>query len=177
MRGLALRGWAANVRRRFGAAGLADVREALGAASGLVADDPDDRQYLPVWLQLRLTDLIIDRCLAGRGEAFVEALREDALRRASTVAPLALRVLGPGLVLRSATAAHAALYDVGEAHAVVGAAEATVAWSGAACFANPTWRLLHAVATQLAAQAATGARVSLAAVDAGPEAFAVRLAW
>ncbi len=145
VRGVLLKGWADNLRLRFGDAFLADVHRLIDNA---LPEDPQPTAWYPVALQIAVTEHIVNVGFGGNEAAAIEALIEDGARYVDRKAMLAARWLGPGRVIGYAGKLHAHIYDVGTCAADVTRKRAEISWRGADLFGHPTWRLLNEAAVR-----------------------------
>jgi hypothetical protein len=176
--GLAFRGWASLLERRFGIGASDAVRRDAGLSHTELPDAPDKTQWFPVGLQLLVTQAALDRYMGGALPALEEMLVEDALGTMDRVKRRMLAVaLRPGPVFTAAPRVYAALYRPGRALATVGRGEATVTWSGAAFHADPLWQALQVVATAGFLRATGRERAVLLAPASPPGAFALNVRW
>lgn len=176
--GLAFKGWASLLERRFGAGAADAVRRDAGVAGGDLPDTPDKARWFPAGLQLIVTQAALDRFMGGALPALEEMLVEDALGAMDRVKRRMLAVaLRPGPVFAAAPRVYDALYRPGRAAAVVGRGEATVTWSGAEFHADPLWQALQVVATAGFLRATGRERAVLATPEAAPGAFALSVRW
>jgi hypothetical protein len=156
---------------------VAVVRRELGAAGHLLPDDPPPRAWLPLWLQIRVTDLIVDHLLGGDILALEPLVAEDAARNDDKLLAWMVRKLGPRMLMRQAGTAHGHVYDLGRVRSEVEESQAVVVFEGAAFFGNPTWRVLQLFSQRLMLDGMGRARREAVGFDLGPESFGTRLVW
>ena len=170
-RGDLLGAWGDNVRARFGAAGLARVRDRVPD----VAPALTRRDWVPVHAQLRVTEVIVDELLGGDGVALLPLLVEDTRKGLGRVTTALVRTLGPERSLRGAAKQFREVHDRGSVGFESADRTARMRFVAHPVFAHPTWRLLqlHATAVVLALAGADGA---VTAEEDG-EAFVVRATW
>lgn len=176
-RGAAVGNWADACRRRWGQPAVDGLREALGADGQLLADEPPKTAWLPIHLWLRLTDAIVARHLNGDLSLLEPLVVEDARLAAGLTAKLVARQLGPARILGASGRVHGWLYDVGEAVAEVQESSATLRWTGAEVFEQPTWRALQVFALRGAIETAGGDGVEVGPLPGPDEGFAVSARW
>lgn len=171
VRGVVLRGWAQHLRRRAGEAALARVRARVPEAPLEVP--PAD--WLPITLQLRLTQAIGEEVFAGDGLRLVQAVVDDAVLSVPPLGQRSLRWLGPKLAYGRLPGLWPQIQDVGQIAVTVAADRAEVTYTGAAALAHPTWRLLQCAGHLGALRLTAGdGRVLAAEV---PDGFAVLVQW
>ncbi len=142
VRGSLLKDWGVHVERRWGR----EAPSALVAALGYdLAIRPELGAWFPGWVQLRLTELIVERHLGGNTAALIEMIWDDATRSAGPIATAALRLAGPVRILRRAPGSFSGLYDLVQAETEIEDTRIAVRFSGAGCVEHPTWRLLQAI--------------------------------
>jgi hypothetical protein len=176
-RGSLLRAWADNVRRRFGDDAVRLVREELGPLSPLLPDDPDAGAWLPVAAQIRATDVIIDRLLGGDAAAIEPLLHEDTERARDRALSWVVRHVGPAVVLRRAGALHPHLYDVGRVTASARGGRATIGYSDAELFENPTFRVLQALGVRIFLAMSRREGVVVTGPGGGVRSFTLDVTW
>jgi hypothetical protein len=176
--GLAFKGWAELLDRRFGPGAAVAVRQDAGLDDAALPDLPARPAWFPVAHQLRLTQAALDRFMGGSLPALEPMLVDDALGAIDRVKRRMLAVaLRPGPVFGAAGKVYDALYRPGRATATVGRGEATVTWAGADFHRDPLWQALQVVATAGFLRATGRDRANLEAADAPPGAFALRVRW
>jgi hypothetical protein len=176
VRGNALRDWGVEVRRRFGPMAADLVRERLGASAGALPDAPGRHDWIPLELQIRLLQVLTDSLLEG------DPLRLEGLLNASTGAAdralvLAGRLAGPGMVLRMAGSWHASVCDVGRCEAEVDSGRATLRFTGAEAFDDPSWRLAQAIGVGSIFSSLGRPATRLDGASEAPGSFTLLLAW
>lgn len=176
-RGSLVARWADGCRRRWGEAGVAAVREGLGPLSAALPDDPGADIWIPVAAQILATDLVIDRLLGGDATALESLLHEDTERARDKVVGWVVRTLGPATVFRGARRLHPHLYDVGAVEAQVSSGLATLTWTGAPLFENPTFHVLQVLGNRIMLRMMRREVTELSAPDAGPDACSLRIRW
>jgi hypothetical protein len=176
-RGAVVGKWAEGCRLRWGDTAPDLLRGDLGVDMARLPDVPPQREWLPAELWLRLTDAIVARFLHGDALALEPLMVADARRSAGMTARLFARQLGVPRILGATGRIHGWLYDVGEAGAVVGPGEATIRWSGAELFAQPTWRLLQIFGLRGAIETAGGRSADVVVASASHDGFEVIARW
>ncbi len=142
VRGGLLKDWGVHVERRWGPAAVTDLLEELDYDLPI---RPDLGRWYPVWVQLRLTELIIARHLDGDPKNLIEIIWEDARRSAGPIAAAALKLAGPLRVLQRAPGSFGGLYDQVEATAEIADEHLTVRYDGPEHVDHPTWQFLQAL--------------------------------
>ncbi len=175
--GSLMKDWAVNLRQRFGEHAEAHVRNCLGDWSEALPAAPVPSVWLPVALKLRTFDVIRDEFLGGDLLRLEAMLWEDLERDTSPTARGMLRLTGPNVLLRQAGTFHAKLYDQGTLLAQVGWGEATLDFSKALFFGNPTWRILQAFALRFLLKLTGREERELVALPAKEDAFRIRIRW
>lgn len=153
-RGVLLRGWQQLCVGRWGPGAPARVRAALGADSRLLPDKPGRLAWLPVGLQIRVTDVIIEEFLGGNAQGVEAALRENSLAASDGMMARMAKTLGPAGLIRRATEWQSHLYDVGRVRVEVREreCEALAVFEGSEMYENPTWRGLQLAAQRMVIQ-------------------------
>lgn len=172
-----IRHWARNVRERHGADAVARVQRELGAWAERVPLEPEAEARIAVAAQARLTEAVADALHGGDLFPLAAITREDVRRDVSAAARLGLRAYGAVRALRHVPEVHAKLYDVGAASVDVRRGRATVRYTGAPLFAQPTWRFLVVVSLGLAVEGGAGRPPREARTDGGDASFEVELGW
>lgn len=148
-KGSLLKQWGEHVRRRFGEDAANVLRAELGVSSSELPDAPDADKWFPVAWQLALTRRIADHHLGGDMLRLEPMLREDARRQPTRLVERLARIaLTPRRILGATDKIQASLFDLGKAEATVEKTRATIRWSGAAYFADPTWRIAQLFAVR-----------------------------
>ena len=142
LRGSLLKDWGIHVERHWGPEAPAALIDALGFDLTL---RPDLGRWYPVWVQLRLTELIIEHHLHGDAKALIPVIWEDAMRSAGPIAATALRLAGPVRILRRAPGSFSGFYDQVQAKAVIEDDRIQVRYTGPRHVDHPTWQLLQAL--------------------------------
>lgn len=153
VRGLLLRGWADYVSAHFGD----DAVGGICAAVPEIAQDVEPLEWYPATWQLAVTQYIVAQACRGDEDRAIASLIDYGMGTADAMALRAARWLGPERVFRLAPKIHRHLYNVGECDTQTRRGSATLRWSGAALFADPTWQLLQKAAV-LGVLAAAGRR-------------------
>lgn len=176
--GSLMKNWAAHVSRRWGAHAEQEVRDCLGEeVSALLPSAPTGSMWLPLYIQIRTTDIIIERFLKGDALALEEMLWEDSQHNSTSASSKVLQWTGPGVLLRQAGQLHRRLYDVGTVTSHVGWGHAELSYQGTALFENPTWQLIQFFAYRLFLKATHRRLTYIQASTPRPESFQIQLKW
>lgn len=176
VRGNALRAWGRHVDLRFGAGSADRVREHLGMNNGELPDRPTKKHWYPVSLQVRLVRFIIDELLDGDALAF-ESVFEETTGTAEKALVLAGRMTGPGIVLRMAGSYHKSVCDVGTCAPNVSSGNATLDFSGADVFDDPTWRFANVISMKTMFASLKRNLELIEGEHDGPQHFLIRMRW
>ncbi len=176
-RGAVIGKWAEGCRRRWGDGAPDTIRLDLGVDATQLPDVPAKSEWLQVALWLRLTDAIVARFLDGDALALEPLMVADARRSAGLTARVVARQLGGLRILGATGKIHGWLYDVGHAEAAVEDGEATIHWSGAALFGQPTWRLLQVFGLRGAIASAGGRAPGVELLPCDADAFKLIVRW
>lgn len=176
VRGNSLRNWGIHVRNKFHARAADEIREKLGLSVDTLPDEPSKKHWIPIHAQIRLIQIVIDDYLKGDPLAF-EHVFEDTTGTAEKAIVLAGRMAGPAMVLRMAGSYHASVCDVGTCTASIDGKRATLAFSGAAAFEDPTWRFSQTVGMKTMFSSLKRHLNLLEGEVRGPEHFAIHMAW
>ncbi len=148
-KGALLKQWGEHVRRRFGEGAADALRAEIGASAVELPDAPESDRWFPVAWQLALTRRIVDRHLGGDMLRLEPMLREDARRQPTRLVDRVARLaLSPKRILGASDRIQAGLFDLGKAEAHVERTRATILWTGAPFFADPTWRVVQVFAVR-----------------------------
>jgi len=179
IRGAALKDWGAHVRRRRGHAAVPRIRELTGITPAMLPDEPDVQGWYPSWFQVALTDAIVQEYLGGDYLALEDLLFEDATRRRQKVVRWVAGKIGPAVVFKKAPQGHRDMYSQGAVHTTVGRRDATVTWTGARLYANPTWRMLQMMAVRLMMRVMKRSVSVLegSELSTGQDGFRLRIEW
>ncbi len=172
VRGSLLKDWGVHVERRWGRGAPEALVEALGFD---LAIRPAQGAWFPVWVQLRLTELIIERHLGGDRAALAPLIWEDAALSAGPLATAALRLAGPVRILKRAPGSFSGLYDQVQATTELDDQRIAVRFTGPDHVDQPTWKLLQATSLTGLVQMAGLSDWSLAASSPSPGAFDLTL--
>ena len=176
--GRLLHKWESNLRRRRGQRAVKAARDALGPLSSRVPAAPANSLWLPVGIQLRLTEILADQHHDANLVALWPGVREDAFDRLPLPVKLFVRALGASRSLRRLEDMHDHFYDIGEAVTDAHADGARVVIRGAAVFGHPTWRVLEMFFMRIVVELATGREIRhWLGEDLGADAFAIELGW
>lgn len=188
VRGDTLGAWGHNLVTRFGPDAVARIRERVvpGTAhedrdrvrAELVAIPPmlSDRDRVPVYAQLVLTEAIVDEFLDGDMLALLPLLVEDTRAGLGRLRLGAMRIAGVGNLIRLGPRTFREVHEKGE-HAVdVSGRRAELQFTRNRLFANPTWRVLQVLATRVLFEL-VGAKGSVLGEDTGDDAFTAIATW
>jgi hypothetical protein len=164
--------WSDNLQHRYGTATVARVRARLPSS---IPARGTDKDWLPVWGQIAITEAIADECLAGDLSKLPPLILEDTRLGLGRLRVLAMKALGPLRLLATTTKGVSDVYDRGRAELVQQRQRGEVSarhieLSGHPLFGHPTWRLLQLAATQTLIDLAGGSQ-RVHGMDAGPDAF------
>lgn len=176
VRGDTLGAWGQNLVARFGAEALARVRQRVPASIAATPAVLGDRDRVPVFAQLLLTEAIVDECLGGDVRALYPLLVADTRAGLGRIRLALLRTLGPAGALRLGPRSFGQIHERGEHTVEIAGRTAHLAFRGNPLFGHPTWRVLQAFATQLVLELAA-APGDLTAEGARDDAFDVRARW
>ncbi len=178
VRGHLLRDWGVHVVRRKGAPALARLRELTGITPELLPETPELEAWYPCRYQVQLTDTIVTEFLGGDYLRLEELLLQDATRARERLVRWVASKVGPAAVFNRASKGHPDLYTVGQVSAQVGRRDATLTWSGATLFDNPTWRILQLIGTRLMMRVMTRTLIDLqGSPPPGGGGFVMRVHW
>ncbi|TNF26937.1 MAG: hypothetical protein EP329_20325 [Deltaproteobacteria bacterium] len=176
LRGNALRGWGTHVARHWGPGAPDRVRELLGVSATTLPDVPAKRDWLPIWVQLRLAQVIVDEWCGGDMLGFEDLFAETS-GTGDKVMRWAAAQLGPTAVLRRAGSYHASVCTVGSCDATADARSARLDFRGADVFGNPTWRLLNTMSIRTMFTFMKKRLVTIHGVDVSPRDYVIEVAW
>lgn len=164
--------WGDNVVRRYGGAALARVQARL---PGSIPTRGTDKDWLPAWAQVAITEAIADECLAGDLSKLPPLILEDMRHGLGRLRLLAMKALGAQRLLATTAKGVSDVYDRGRAELVQHRQRGEVSarhieLAGHPLFGHPTWRLLQLTATQALLELA-GSSLRVHGEDAGPDAF------
>ncbi len=142
VRGGLLKDWGVHVERRWGREAVTGLLEVLGHDLPI---RPDLGRWYPVWVQLRLTELIIERHLDDDPVRLIEVIWDDARRSAGPIAVAALKLAGPVRILQRAPGSFSGLYDLVEATGDIESDHIAVSYAGPEHVEHPTWQFLQAL--------------------------------
>jgi hypothetical protein len=136
---------------------------------------PEANDWYPTWVQLRLTELIIERHLAGEASALIPLIWEDAAHTAGPIAATALRLLGPVRILSRTPGSFTAFYDNVAANAEFEEGFIRVDYSGPELVDHPTWQFLQALSLTGILQIGGHTTWNLVATAPGPGRYQLSL--
>jgi len=176
VRGNSLRNWGVHVRNKFHARAADEIRAKLGLSAAQLPDEPTKRHWIPIHAQIRLIQICIDDYLNGDPMVF-EHLFEDTSGAAEKALVLAGRMAGPGMVLRMAGTYHSGVCDVGVCSPTVDGKSATLRFTGAEAFDDPTWRFGQLVGMRTMFATLKRTLHTLDGEAPRPGEFIIHLAW
>lgn len=176
IRGNALRAWGTHVARHWGPRAPDAVRERLGLDATTLPDVPTKRDWLPIWVQIRLAEVIVDTWCGGDILSF-ERLFAETSGAGDKVMRWAAAQLGPTAVLRRSAAYHTSVCTVGSLDASADTRSARLDFRGADVFGHPTWRILQAMGMRTMFDFMKRSLVDLHGLDGHPRDFVLALAW
>jgi len=176
LRGNALRAWGTHVARHWGPRATDRVRELLGLHAKTLPDVPTKRDWMPIWVQLRLAEVIVDEWCEGDMLGF-EALFAETSGTGDKVMRWVAAQLGPTAVLRRAGSYHTSVCTVGSLDASADARSARLDFRGADVFGNPTWRLLNMMSMRTMFSFMKKRLTSISGVDVSPRDYIIELEW
>ena len=139
--------WGKNVSARFGADAVARVKRRAAALSEL-PEVLTARDWLPVHLQLVLTEAIVDEFLAGDMRALLPLIIADTRAGMGRMHLAVVRALGPQRAFRLAPSAFRKVHERGTCEGEVSKSYARMTFNGTPLFMNPTWRILQLFAME-----------------------------
>jgi hypothetical protein len=176
IRGNALRAWGTHVAEHWGPQAPDRVRELLGLPASTLPDVPTKRDWMPIWVQLRLAQVIVDEWCGGDMLGF-ETLFAETSGTGDKVMRWAAAQLGPTAVLRRAGSYHASVCTVGALDATADARSARLDFRGADVFGDPTWRLLNTMSIRTMFTFMKKRLLSIHGVDSGQRDYMIELTW
>ncbi len=176
VRGDTLGAWGENLRTRFGAEAVARVRARLPSELASISPVLGDRDRVPVFAQLLVTEAIVDELLGGDMRALAPLLVEDTRAGLGRIRLAAMRVAGVGNLIRLGPKSFRDVHERGEHTASVSAGRAVMRFTQNRLFAHPTWRVLQVLATRVLFEL-VNARGEIVGEDAGNDAFTTIATW
>lgn len=176
VRGDTLGGWGENLTRRFGPDALARIRRRVPADVATIPAVLGERDRVPVFAQLVLTEAIVDEHLGGDMLALYPLLLADTRAGLGRIRLIMLRALGAGGALELGPRTFRKVHERGEHAVEVTGRTARLAFRDNPLFDHPTWRVLQGFATQLLLELA-GSPGTVTCEDAGTAEFAVAARW
>lgn len=176
VRGDTLGAWGDNLVARFGVDALARVRARVPATVAALPRALGDRDRVPVFAQLLLTEAIVDECLGGDILTLYTLLVADTRAGLGRIRLALLRTLGAAGALRLGPRTFRQVHERGDHTVQIEGRRADLAFHGNPLFGHPTWRVLQLFATQLVLELA-GSPSVLAADGPGDDAFHIRADW
>jgi len=175
--GVTLKNWAHNVKRRWGTQAEQAIRDYLGPIHEQLPSAPTPDLWLPVSLQIRTTEAIIDLFLGGDPMALEPLLFEDIHSETDKKARLFLRMMGPARLLKNTPQVHTGIYNTGQAQADIKKKEATITVRGHELFTNPTWQLLQLFGQRIFLQLCNKQAKDTRGMTIGKDTFKMSLSW
>lgn len=177
-RGDLLGRWGDNVVRRFGPAALARVRARLLPPVDTLAAVLGERDWVPAFAQLEVTEAIVDELLGGDWAALYPLLVDDTRNGLGWGTRALLRGMGPARALELAPKSWRSVNERGMVEVTVDARarQARLVFRGAEVFEHPSWRILQLMAQRVMMELA-GSPGDAVGESASPESFVVRATW
>jgi len=175
-RGDLLGPWGDNLTRRFGADAVARVRRRLPAPLAQLGARPSDRDWVPAWAQITLTEAIVDEFLGGDLVALFPLLVEDTRHSLGRIQLAVVRAMEAGRAFKLAPGTLPKGHEPRGVEVEVEGRRARLVFRGTPLFEHPSWRVLqlHAQRTLMDLTGTPGQAVG---EDVGPEAFVVTATW
>lgn len=176
VRGDTLGPWGQNLEKRFGAGGLARVRARLPRELASIAPVLGDRDRVPVYAQLVVTEAIVDELLGEQILALLPLLVEDTRAGIGRLRHAAIRIAGVARLLERGPSAFRDIHERGEHEVSVARNRAELRFFGSPLFGHPTWRVLQVLGTLVLFELA-GTTGNIAAEPTGDDAFTAIARW
>lgn len=176
VRGNAMRSWGVHVARLWGPRAPDRVRELLGLKAAQLPDVPTKKHWLPIWVQVRLPQVIADEWCHGNILEFESVFSETTGTTDKVMFWLASKV-GPAAMLKRGGAYHSRVCDVGTCESDAGSGWARLEFQGADVFGNPTWRTLQIMGMRTMFQFLNRPLPECHGVDTGERGFILEMAW
>jgi hypothetical protein len=173
VRGDTLGPWGDNLRTRFGADALARVHARLPTP---VAPVLSDRDRVPVYAQLLVTEAIVDEFLGGDMLALLPLIVADTRAGIGAIKLTTMRVMGIGNVLRLGPRTFREIHERGDHDVTVTSGRAEMRFANNPLFAHPTWRVLQVFATRVLFEL-VNARGTIVGDAPGEDAFTAIATW
>jgi hypothetical protein len=150
-RGDLLGPWGDNVVRRFGRAALVQVRSRLLPPVDTLGAVLGERDWVPAFAQLEITEAIVDELLGGDWAALYPLLVEDTRAGLGWATRALLRGMGPARALELAPKTWGKVQERGAVEVSVDgrARRARLRFRGAEQFEHPSWRILQLMAQRV----------------------------
>lgn len=146
VRGDTLGAWGNNLVSRFGPDALARIRRRVPDEIPPVLGE---RDRVPVFAQLLLTEAIVDELLGGDILALYPLLVADTRAGLGRLQVGALRLLGPAGAFRLGPRSFRQVHERGAHDVAIDRRTARFSFTGNPLFAHPTWRVLQVFATRI----------------------------
>lgn len=179
VRGDTLGPWGTNLRKRFGHDGhdpLARIRVRLPHELASIAPVLTDRDRVPVFAQLVVTEAIVDEFLGGDMRALLPLIIEDTRAGVGKIRHAAMRLAGVGNLLKLGPRTFREVHEKGEHEAVIDKKTARLTFTRNPLFAHPTWRVLQVFATRVLFDL-VGVDGKVLGEDTGDDAFTAIATW
>jgi hypothetical protein len=173
VRGDTLGAWGNNLVARFGANALDHIRRRVPDE---IAPVLGERDRVPVFAQLLLTEAIVDEFLGGDILALYPLLVADTRAGLGRVQLGLLRTLGAGGAFRLGPRSFRKVHERGEHDVELGKRTARFTFAGNPLFTHPTWRVLQAFATRVVLELANTPG-TVTGEDAGDTGFVAHARW
>lgn len=147
--GATLGAWGDNLTRRFGPDALARIRARVPAEIAAIAPVLGERDRVPVFAQLVLTEAIVDELLGGEILALSPLLLADTRAGFGRVQLAILRALRAGGALRLGPRTFRKLHERGVHEVAITGRTARLVFRDNPLFTHPTWRVLQLLATRV----------------------------
>lgn len=176
VRGDTLGAWGTNLVKRFGGGALERVRARLPVELRAIAPVLGDRDRVPVFAQIVVTEAIVDEFLGGDKLALLPLLVADTRVGLGAVRHTTMRLMGIGNVIRLGPRTFRDVHDNGEHDVDVSRARAEMRFWGNPLFGHPTWRVLQVFATCVLFEL-VGKEGTVVGDDTRPDAFTAIATW
>lgn len=175
-RGDTLGAWGDNLRRRFGDDALARVRARVPDEVAAIAPVLGERDRVPVFAQLVLTEAIVDELLAGDMVALGPLLVADSRAGLGRIKLAAMRLAGAGNLVKLGPRAFRDVHERGQHEVTTSGRRAELRFTGNPLFGHPTWRVLQTLATRVLFEL-VGTRGEVVGEDTSDTAFTAIATW
>ncbi len=176
VRGDTLGPWGTNLGTRFGRDAVDRVRSRLPAELAAIQPVLTDRDRVPVWAQLLVTESIVDEFLGGDMLALLPLIIADSRAGIGAIKLTTMRVMGVGNLIRLGPRTFREIHERGEHDVTVASGRAEMRFARNPLFGHPTWRVLQIFATRVLFEL-VGARGIVVGDHAGDDAFTAIATW